>query len=223
MSIKNRVLNSDSFDIKDYDSCEEAVESILTIYKKQNIRLERIIKQSDSQQLKLIKLYEKLEKAQEIIKLDSITDRWTTLYNRNHIYDSIKLLLEQNKIFSVLLIELSNFSHINSQFGYKNGDAVLKQFASLLKQVMPKNSILGRWESALFVVILIDVSSDNAISKGENLIEKNENYFYDSIGNICVNIGVCDFTNFKTVEAVIQKCETALNDAKNSGSNTISI
>ncbi|MDF1884405.1 EAL domain-containing protein [Sulfurimonas sp. SAG-AH-194-C21] len=66
--------------------------------------------------------------------------------------DLIQKLKEQKKV-NYFLINLDNFSNINSAYGYDIGDNVLYQVADYLCMVKPKSAILYRFNADKFVLI----------------------------------------------------------------------
>ena len=61
--------------------------------------------------------------------------------------------LKEEKKVNYFLINLDNFSNINSVYGYKVGDEVLCQVANYLAMVKPKSALLYRFSADKFVLV----------------------------------------------------------------------
>jgi len=82
-------------------------------------------------------------------------DHLTKLYSRNTLESYINMLIEQQKEFYVVMIDLDNFKAINDVYGHQVGDQVLKDFSYLLKTCQAcDNTFAGRLGGDEFLVVL---------------------------------------------------------------------
>ncbi|GHG71397.1 GGDEF domain-containing protein [Alishewanella longhuensis] len=92
------------------------------------------------------------------LQQQSITDALTGLHNRHYLQQIVGPLLasvqRQDRALHCLLIDLDNFKQVNDLFGHQAGDAVLKQMALLLKQLVRQSDHLIRWGGEEFLLIL---------------------------------------------------------------------
>jgi len=65
----------------------------------------------------------------------NITDKLTGLYNRDKYDEDIKIIIEP----TLILLNIDRFKYINSYFGSKIGDKVLKSVATIIRDITPKN------------------------------------------------------------------------------------
>ena len=108
----------------------------------------------------LARLHQHLEQADELSKLRRLSelDSLTGLSNRR----GIELALDQalrttriaNQALSVILLDVDNFKHVNDSHGHKEGDALLRQIASLLRRVIRSGDLAGRLGGDEFVLVL---------------------------------------------------------------------
>lgn len=70
------------------------------------------------------------------LKIASMTDPLTKLYNRQYFYEYLEELVTDSSWQSVTLvmIDFNDFKKVNDEFGHKAGDQLLIQFASMVKQ-----------------------------------------------------------------------------------------
>lgn len=94
-----------------------------------------------------------LKKAQR----ESITDALTQLYNR---LGSERMILkalaekDESKNAALIMLDLDNFKMVNDRFGHQEGDRILCEAASKLKEIFRAEDIIGRMGGDEFVVFL---------------------------------------------------------------------
>ncbi|RLJ71615.1 PAS domain S-box-containing protein/diguanylate cyclase (GGDEF)-like protein [Hydrogenivirga caldilitoris] len=90
-------------------------------------------------------------------------DSLTGLPNRALLYEHISQLIfharEERKRLAVIFIDIDNFKLINDTLGHDVGDNLLKAFAQRLTSYFPKNTMVARFGSDEFVVVLDTVPS----------------------------------------------------------------
>lgn len=76
------------------------------------------------------------------------TDHLTGLWNRRHFLEQLELVLKSFQRHPVptglMMIDLDYFKTINDQYGHAGGDAVLQQFAGVIRTDLREMDILGR-------------------------------------------------------------------------------
>lgn len=103
-------------------------------------------------------------------------DHLTKLYNRKSYENYVEHLIEANKCFSVILIDLDNFKKINDQYGHNKGDQAIVAFAQVLQKVFHINSLVSRLGGDEFIVVVdtVDVELEKHIPKIDRLLKKHE-------------------------------------------------
>jgi diguanylate cyclase (GGDEF)-like protein len=81
-------------------------------------------------------------------------DYLTHLFNRKSYELYTQHLIELNKPFSVILIDLNDFKHINDHYGHHKGDQVLIQFSQILLKVFSPKGFVSRLGGDEFIVVL---------------------------------------------------------------------
>ncbi len=102
-------------------------------------------------------------------------DSLTLLFNKNISYDLIRNYLKdksEDKISALMLIDLKNFNLINDKFGTIYGDAILSEYANLLKQTFRNIDIVARIGGDDFLVFIKDCPNQNLILQKANKIHK---------------------------------------------------
>jgi diguanylate cyclase len=127
--------------------------------KRQN---EGFLEKVEAQQKVINELKSNLEKVEAEANLDPLTD----LFNRRSLERALKeffTLCKQSKMsFSLVLIDLNDFKHVNDNYGHHVGDLVLVKVAKVLRTNMRAKDIAGRWGGDEFVVIMPNTDLENA-------------------------------------------------------------
>jgi diguanylate cyclase (GGDEF)-like protein len=87
------------------------------------------------------------------------TDPLTGLSNEHSVVAKIKKVKVpiDEKVNALALFDVSNFSAINAEYGYKAGELALQQVAECLKQVTREKDIVGRVGADQFIVCLVNI------------------------------------------------------------------
>jgi diguanylate cyclase (GGDEF)-like protein len=87
------------------------------------------------------------------------TDPLTGLSNEHSVLAKIKKVKAplDDKVNALALFDVSNFTSVNAEYGYKAGELALKQVADCLKQVTREKDIVGRVGADQFIVCLVNI------------------------------------------------------------------
>lgn len=140
-------------------------------------RYQRLLMQSKSElgtiYRTLFDFNKKIKEQIEVIKYTHETDQLTGIPNRNKLLKVMGKMQEAEQSFTIIYVDIHNFSHINDSFGQSIGDYYLKETAKILQDIagslgegeeVAKN--VFRMGSDEFVLISSDVDDiDLVISK----------------------------------------------------------
>lgn len=95
------------------------------------------------------------EQSQEIQKKDDALIK-TSLYDlktglHNHLY--LNRMLEEDATFSLILLNIDNFSYINNVYGLEYGDKILQRVAQTLEKLLPSVLDICYFSGDEFVVV----------------------------------------------------------------------
>lgn len=92
----------------------------------------------------------------------ALIDQLTSLYNRrgflNLANHNIELAKRKKRNLLFLFCDIDNFKYINDNYGHFEGDQVLKDTSSILKETFRESDIIARFGGDEFVVLAIDVN-----------------------------------------------------------------
>lgn len=178
----------------------------------------------------LIELHEaqaQLKDQNRMFRQQSITDRLTGLYNRlkldEDIAYAIKRKTRMKSEFSVIMLDIDNFKHINDTFGHLIGDWVLRALAALLTEAIRDCDIIGRWGGEEFLIICSDTDLKGSSNLAEKLRRRIERARFPEVGFITSSFGVTHHKPDENADSVIARVDKALYRAKAQGRNRVEV
>ena len=154
----------------------------------------------------------------------STHDALTELPNRALFYDRTERAIlagsKQNRILSVLLIEIENLKDIYDTLGRNSSDLVLKQISKRLQGVSPGRDGVAKIDSNIFGILLTDISAiDEAVELAKSIQTMMEQPFnIDRLElSAHINIGIVHFPDHgEDVDSLVQRAGVALHIAQDS-------
>lgn len=160
----------------------------------------------------------------------SLTDGLTGVENRRSLEERLKEMwshsIRLHEPIALILCDIDKFKSVNDNYGHQAGDAVLKEFAQLLKDEAREIDRVGRYGGEEFLLILSGTVLDAAVTFAERLREKVENHTFSfEGGTLCrtMSCGVAGSPHpkVKDQEALVRAADDALYVAKESGRNRV--
>lgn len=120
---------------------------------------------------------------------------------------------------SVLMLDLDHFKQINDEHGHLVGDRVLADFVERAHAVLRRPAVLGRYGGEEFVALLPDTDGEQALAVAERL---RASPAADASLPCChVSIGVATARAQDTLEALLNRADAGLYQAKAQGRNQV--
>ncbi|MFC3909927.1 diguanylate cyclase [Legionella dresdenensis] len=164
----------------------------------------------------------------EYLRVQSIRDPLTGLYNRRYfeecIQKEIMLATRYSRSFAVILLDIDHFKMINDTYGHLSGDKALCKLAELLRTELRESDLVARWGGEEFIFIMKGVSLEKIQAKAEKLRQLVENLkikIDKSHMSFTVSIGIAEFDPAFDKNRLIEKADEALYQAKNTGRNKV--
>ena len=188
---------------------------------------------------RMFRLSAEKEKLLLSLKIISITDSLTGLYNRRYfektLEEELSRAIRNRYPVNLISIDVDNFKLINDNFGHPTGDEFIKYIAKLLESFMRRsNDIVFRVGGDEFAAILVNLSLKEALLLCErikqffskhDLPERIQELVHDSalLSQVSLSMGVIhipyDYTS--SLEDVRVLADDALYQAKAEGKNKI--
>jgi diguanylate cyclase (GGDEF)-like protein/PAS domain S-box-containing protein len=160
------------------------------------------------------------------------TDFLTGLANRRYFMTRMtdelaRLQRLDNRHVAVLMLDLDHFKNVNDTHGHAIGDAMLRHFASLMREELRKIDIAGRVGGEEFAIILPGASPDEARVFAERFREKvattplrQDNQAIP----VTVSIGIAAMqASDSSADAALIRSDEALYRAKKNGRNRVEV
>lgn len=166
-----------------------------------------------------------IKKKNEELKMLSITDKLTGVYNRTKIDNSIEKELSRtvryNHSLSIILVDIDYFKAINDTHGHLVGDKVLVSFANILKENTRSTDIVGRWGGEEFLIVCPETDLDGATALARELKTKIETFDFEEAKKCTASFGLTANQSNDTLDTLILRADEALYKAKESGRNRV--
>ena len=155
----------------------------------------------------------------------SVHDNLTGLYDRAKFHEEVNVEMQRAKRysreFSLLLIDIENFSHVNETYGRLVGDSVLCSVAMQISATIRPTDIASRYDGDKFAVILSETPAEGARDTADRLVKAiSDNPINIGDGKklkVAVYVGVATYpTNADIESALFALATEALEKAKHS-------
>lgn len=155
-------------------------------------------------------------------------DPLTNVMNRRSIANQLEQLHQQRKaLYSVVLLDLDHFKHINDNYGHDMGDQVLIQVAECLAQHVREQDMIGRFGGEEFILLLPNTTTEQAQHVAERcriaLTELNFVYEQQQPFSISASFGISSSQNASEPQQIIRQADQALYAVKTAGRNQVQI
>lgn len=196
-------------------------------------KLDTTQKEAEIYQLRTVKLEREIDerkKAEAALQELATTDPLTGLYNRRYVLElaAKALVISQryHHALTVIMLDIDRFKSINDTYGHASGDQVIIEFAQRIRAKLRTSDILGRYGGDEFLIVLPQTDLAGAgpvVKRVQTAITAYRVKLKDAEIQIGTSIGVCsneiDYT--LSLEALIEKADTAMYAAKTGGRNQI--
>jgi len=163
---------------------------------------------------------------EEMATKDSLTNLANLRSFRLSFEDEFNRSLRYGDSMSILMVDLDRFKMVNDTYGHPRGDAVLKETASIMLDVMRKVDLVARYGGEEFVVIMPHTDTGGAMRAAERLRIAIEGYHFEGLpaaGGVTVSIGVSTLIQGveTDMDGLIKQADEALYRAKMNGRNRV--
>ncbi|MCR4342088.1 MAG: diguanylate cyclase, partial [Gemmatimonadaceae bacterium] len=137
------------------------------------LRIKRLQEDLESRERELEEMNDRLRRVSE-------TDGLTGLDNRRYLEERLHEMFEHSlrlhEPLSVVMCDIDHFKSVNDTYGHLAGDAILRQFADLIKEQAREIDRVGRYGGEEFLIILPGTVLDAAVTFAERVREEIENH-----------------------------------------------
>jgi diguanylate cyclase (GGDEF)-like protein/PAS domain S-box-containing protein len=165
---------------------------------------------------------------EEELRVQSITDALTELYNRRHFQSLSQNEAERSRRsrapFSVLLIDVDHFKQYNDAFGHEEGDKVLRVLGEEIRKNFRTMDTGFRYGGEEFLVLLPETTAEAALIPAERLRTRFSAIHFlphpdEEPRRITLSIGIAEFRPGISIDDLVRSADRAMYAAKNAGRN----
>lgn len=167
---------------------------------------------------------------QETLRTQSVRDPLTGLFNRRYLEVSLEreLLRASRRALplAALMLDIDHFKRFNDSYGHDAGDALLAQFADVLKRTVRSEDIACRYGGEEFTVVLLEADALAAAQRAEAIraavAEMSVVHQQQQLPHVTVSVGVALFPrDARGPEDLLRRADAALYAAKRAGRDRV--
>jgi diguanylate cyclase (GGDEF)-like protein len=180
---------------------------------------------------RFVSMHQQIEAKNRLLEELALTDSLTGLANRRAIDDwasrQISGAARHDFAFWVVLADIDNFKAVNDTYGHAAGDAVIKQFAAILRRNTRRSNVCGRVGGEEFMLVLTHADHDDVFTITERIrrqCEETEFVYGAAKIRITASFGMAGFHSSAApaFEELVNHADAALYAAKREGRNRVS-
>jgi len=165
------------------------------------------------------------------LKMLSIRDTLTGLYNSRHFYAQLEKEIKRTERYfhplSLLFIDIDRLKVINDTYGHMIGDKVILLIAEKIMSSLRSEDAAYRFAGDEFTVILPETFSNEAGVVADRIrskIMKESIVINDKkISGITVSLGIAEYQKSEKIEHFVHRADLAMYKSKGQGGNKIAI
>jgi two-component system cell cycle response regulator len=161
-------------------------------------------------------------------------DGLTGAVNKEHFSErfeqAVSSARRHSNELSLAMADIDHFKAVNDTYGHAAGDAVLREVADRLQDVLRTEDLLGRYGGEEFIVLMDQTASPGAQQVAERLRLAVEGRPFRVPGkdgwteiSVTVSMGVATMQDGEPEEALMMRADTALYEAKRNGRNQVAL
>lgn len=211
----------------DRDHLASVIESLVRVTRDMQYANQELENRLSSSKQEIVKLQDNIE----AIRTESLTDPLTMLSNRKYFDTSLDKALreakEQDRVFTLLMMDIDHFKNFNDKFGHLTGDQVLRLVAIAIKHNVKGQDVAARYGGEEFAIILPDTHLRPAVTVADHirravmrkeLVKRSTG---ESLGRVTASVGVAAYRPGDTAQSIIERADTCLYAAKRAGRNRV--
>lgn len=167
-------------------------------------------------------------RSSKTLEQDAHTDPLTGLLRRSQFLllaeQVMKASRRQDSLFSLLMVDIDDFKHINDTYGHHAGDLVIQALSDTLKEELRESDLIARWGGEEFLILMPEINETEAIVAANRIRERcSEKHVRVNGHDIRFNIsgGIRESTGHILLDISLEEADQCLYLAKGAGKNRI--
>ena len=181
--------------------------------------------------LRVTSLHAELRRSQAELARLACTDPLTQLRNRLSLGDDLRALHARSEryghTYCVAMCDVDHFKSFNDAFGHQAGDEMLRSVAATMTTELRSGDALYRYGGEEFLLVLPEQAPASAVLAAERMRGAVQRQTSSSeagtAGCVTISVGVagCDIDRDSSADAVLNRADAALYQAKSEGRNRV--
>jgi diguanylate cyclase (GGDEF)-like protein len=172
-----------------------------------------------------------LEENNRVLERMAFTDTLTEVPNRRFAMDTLQrlydLFMRNQRMFSLILLDVDHFKQVNDRYGHECGDKVLVEVAKLGRKACRDCDVFCRFGGEEFIVICPESDLTGAAIVAERLREQLSKLtipFDQHQLTVTASFGIAAVhVDYNRLQGMIAGADEALYEAKRSGRNRVAV
>ena len=154
-------------------------------YTENEIKFAQVVASAAANGLANAALYEQVESDNQRLTKLANTDDLTGLYNHRHFYmrleEEYKRAERYGSDLALILLDLDHFKQVNDTYGHQQGDAVLRELATVLHRTTRETDLLARYGGEEFAVLLPETHLAGGFQQAERLRREIKAHYFEAL------------------------------------------
>jgi len=168
----------------------------------------------------------------ETLRMQSIRDPLTNLYNRRYMDETMHRELSRasrrGHSIGIIMMDIDHFKVFNDSYGHEAGDVILQTLGAYLLMNVRNEDSVCRYGGEEFIIIMPECTLEETVQRANELRKGAEaltiSYRGTLLGGLTLSGGVAAYPrNGATFTELLQACDRALYRAKQMGRNQIAV
>ncbi|MDR3343772.1 MAG: GGDEF domain-containing protein [Treponema sp.] len=169
------------------------------------------------------------ENTEIFLKHMATTDALTGISNRQNFLDTATIFFNSCKYtqncIAVLFLDIDHFKNINDTYGHSFGDDVLKRLADAIRQSLRQDDLFCRYGGEEFLVFILSNNLSSTTMVAQRIMDEvraiSFTQYPEFAFTVSIGIALGIPQDQETIANYIDKADSALYEAKNTGRNKI--
>ena len=204
--------------------------SLITLYV---LRLNRKLKREIDNRIQfetlLAKANANIQTERNKAQYEARTDSLTGANNRRRFHEllssELSLFSRENRVFSLIMLDIDLFKSINDEYGHDAGDNVLVAVCRSMMNALRPYDLMGRVGGEEFAVILPGIHLKEAESVAERIRENINSLSFKDMQqkSVTTSLGVTQVKKEDDKNSLLKRTDEALYQSKENGRNRVTV
>ena len=167
-----------------------------------------------------------LRESEAAVRALSLTDPLTGLANRRRLDEGLRSEVQRARRhggqLSAVIADLDHFKRINDEYGHQVGDALLREFARILRTHCRDVDLLARFGGEEFVILMPELGAAEAQACAERMRVALANMRMPALAqSVTASFGVAEWAPGESEASLLRRADKALYRGKAAGRNCV--